>query len=84
MSKTSKVARIIEMANAMMASESPHVSQEWKNGVGFLLSQILHETGNYAGFSYLPSAGVTGAGTPEVAVEREYDRKYHVASKLKN
>ena len=76
MTKTIKVARVLEMANRYLASEDTPLTLAQvhrREGVASLLSSILHETGNYAGFSYLDdywlqrpvfTAAETGAFNP--------------------
>lgn len=52
--KTIKVARVLEMANKILAAEdSPYVTDGMRKGIASLLEQILHDTDNYSGFNYL-------------------------------
>ena len=56
--KTVPVALIIERANHFLA-ESEDAQQDERYGVAGLLEAVLLDVGAYAGFSFLPAAGVT-------------------------
>jgi hypothetical protein len=52
--KTIPVAEIKEKANAMLESSIPEFVKERK-AIATFVSSILHKTGNYRGFNFLPS-----------------------------
>jgi hypothetical protein len=80
MRKTVTVLSLLEKMNNVLSL--PSISQEKKEAISFVLESALFEAGAYWGFSYLPSAGLTGAGTAEVKVEKEYDRRYNAHPNL--
>ncbi len=86
--KTITVEQIKEWANQRLAYvREPHVAayfekytpdQVYRMAVASLIEQVLHETGNYKGFSYLESEKnpdyVDGVTTPDESWLREgYD-----------
>ena len=52
--KTVEVAWLRELVNARL--EKSTCSPEVRRGMASVLESVLHETGNYRGFQYLPSA----------------------------
>lgn len=78
--KTASVSAIIDRVNAMLSHDG--VPQEEKRGACIVLESVLFDANVYAGFGYLPSAGLRNPGQPSVSVENEYDRKYHKHSCL--
>lgn len=48
--KTISVKSLVDKANGYLALDT--LSQEKKEAITFFISSILHETGNYRGFSY--------------------------------
>ena len=80
--KTINVKDILEKCNTALESQAEGATQEFKSGVCTMLESILFDTGNYAGFRYLPSAGLTNPGTVDVKVENEFDRRYIINPQL--
>lgn len=74
MAKTIPVVRIIEMANAFM-QHSPADARQDRLSVADFVGNILHKTGNYAGFSYL-----TPYGAPDNDPSRVF---FYTSHKLK-
>jgi len=52
--KTVSVGRLLEKANNTLANSVPELV-EYRKGIASFISDVLHETGNYKGFGYLPS-----------------------------
>ena len=69
--KTIPVRQILELANKMLASDHEDMTvlqeataaQGCRLGIAHLLEAILHETGQYGGYSHLP--GSVDYGTPD-------------------
>ena len=59
--KTVNVSEIKEKANSMFAI-SPVEKVDERKAVATFVSDILHRTGNYRGFNYLPSESDIHAG----------------------
>jgi hypothetical protein len=56
--KTADVAGIRDAANTMLRdSDDSDSAREGRIGISVLLERILHDTGNYHGFRYLPTDG---------------------------
>lgn len=52
--KTYKIETLIEKVNGMLMGSAPDEG-EARQGMATVLESVLHETGNYRGFSYLPT-----------------------------
>jgi transcription initiation factor TFIIIB Brf1 subunit/transcription initiation factor TFIIB len=68
--KTVSVKSLVDRANEYLASDTH--SQEKKETIACFISFILHETGNYRGYSYL----FPWEDTDECRA-KEYNRCYH-------
>jgi len=55
--KTINLTDVLTTANNMLANSEDHMTRE-REGIAALLESLLHESDVYAGFGYLPSAGV--------------------------
>lgn len=55
--KTIEVATVLERGNHFLAN-SPYSKQAERRAVANFMEVLLHEADAYAGFSYLPEAGV--------------------------
>ncbi len=73
--KTITVRDIVMEANRVFQESADSYAVQ-RGGIQTFLGAILHATGNYRGFSYLPSAGLTGAGTGDVKVADDTRRSY--------
>jgi len=69
--KTYRVAKLLHMVNTLC--KNPNVDWQAKRMVCALLSNVLHDTGNYEGFCY--NGGFE-------TKEDEYNRSYYVSSDL--
>jgi hypothetical protein len=69
--KTYRVAKLLHKVNTLC--KNPNVDWQAKRMVCALLSDVLHDTGNYEGFGY--NAGFE-------TKEDEYNRSYYVSSDL--
>ena len=72
--KTVSVADVLERANFALAREN--LSQETKRGISLVLESILHDSGNYSGFSYLEGVGKNEESRyyfPNKKIHSEYD-----------
>ena len=76
MAKRSTIPMAFLLVNANYMLKNPRTTPEQRWGVCAMIECALHESGCYSGFSYLPSAGLTGAGTVNVRVDDEYRRQY--------
>lgn len=74
MKKTISVMTLLKNANRILAL--PSVSQDEKKAVSSFIENVLHETGNYAGFNYY-------APPPDIYNFKEYDRFYLIHKNLK-
>jgi len=69
--KTVSVASVLEMAN--FAMERSNLSQLEKRGIGHIIESILHESGNYNGFSFVnPDEPETKFYYPSKSINSEY------------
>ena len=75
--KNVPVAWVIKLGNDFLRHSENSLVNE-RRGVASLMSQILHDTGNYRGFNYLESANVRNAGTADLSIEDE-TRCYYYA-----
>lgn len=84
MRKTLDVRLIIERANTFLAtSDDDKIGQ--REGVASFLEALLHDANAYAGFGYLPSAGVNYDGIARgerFAADDESRRRYNTHAKL--
>jgi hypothetical protein len=78
MKKTIKVLDLLDKVNTALASEN--ISQDEKNALSWLLTSVLHETGNYHGYTYLFD---WNALTLSQAESKRYDRQYLKKASLK-
>ena len=69
--KTYRVAKLLHKVNTLC--KNPNVDWQAKRMVCALLSDVLHDTGNYEGFGY--NGGFE-------TKEDEYNRSYYVSSDL--
>ena len=69
--KTYRVAKLLHKVNTLC--KNPNVDWQAKRWVCALLSDVLHDTGNYEGFGY--NAGFE-------TKEDEYNRSYYVSADL--
>ncbi len=84
MKKTTSVEELRLYANKLLKNSK--LSQEFKNGVCTMIEHVLHDTGNYAGFSYTYwnevgyklwiAAGQPGFPEKQKYIGNEYDRYY--------
>ena len=51
--KTVAVLQMLEYANIQLARTDKFVTKEYKEGIVTMIEKILHDTGNYAGFSFV-------------------------------
>jgi len=77
--KTLKVKELIDKINSYLGSDN--ISQCEKSGFCTLLETILHDTGNYRGFSY--NFNWTTASDQE-KLDKEYNRCYYTSYKLQD
>jgi hypothetical protein len=68
--KTTSVKTLVDKANGYLRLDT--ISQEKKETISFFIASILHETGNYRGFSY----NFPWEDTAECRA-KEYNRCYH-------
>ena len=72
--KTVSVKSLVDKANGYLALNE--LSQEKKEAIAFFISSILHETGNYRGFSYTFHWDDTIESRA-----KEYNRCYHYSER---
>lgn len=84
MKKSIKIVSIIRQVNNMLSL--PTISQDSKSTISCFLESILHETGNYEGFTYnfrWPQPEDVGYKAKLVeAKSKEFNRNYIINSKL--
>ena len=59
--KTIEIKKIVERANKYF-EDSPDSDIENRKAIAWFVSDILHSSGNYRGFNYLPSESDLNAG----------------------
>ena len=72
--KTINVAVVVETANRYLSQ--PDVSAEFKKGVAMLVSKILNETDQYAGFGYNDTTIHPVDNRDQWTQEMEFNRYY--------
>lgn len=72
MSKTISVGHVLERVNTQLASNE--IPEQTKWGICSLIENILHDSGNYAGFNYID--GWNGIETPR--------RIYHPSKQIRD
>jgi len=70
--KTFKVNDLIDLTNNIL--KSTVLDQKEKKGACLILDGILHETGNYSGYSYLFDWNALDRSEAE---KIQYNRQYH-------
>lgn len=75
MRKTINVEHVKRIANDMLRDSVPEVT-EGRQAVASMLERVLHDTGQYRGFQYLPGV-VDHSVTPPAVVGDESRRVYY-------
>ena len=50
--QTIRVADVLARANYYLAYQSPYITPDMRKGAASLLETILHDSGNYSGFTH--------------------------------
>lgn len=67
--KTVDVQAVKELANRTLASTATFLDPSYRNGVIGMVESVLHNTGNYKGFKYLPSEWDENTGSLRVGYD---------------
>ncbi len=87
--KTIEVGKILRMANHFLAAKN--TSADEREGVASFIEAVLHESGNYNGFCYLPAKDypteVDGLGSrrfyyPSSMIVKEHDEEIRNVNKI--
>lgn len=83
--KTITVAEILDTANRALAAEWS--TEEGRRAIIFMLEYTLHATGNYKGFSYLPSEyeedpAKFAPGTTHLRIGYDNTRRAYIGPKI--
>ena len=88
--KTIEVGKILRMANHYLAAKNTTADE--RDGVASFIEAVLHESGNYNGFCYLPAKDypteVDGLGSrrfyyPSSKIRDEHDEELRNINKIR-
>lgn len=77
--KTVSVQSLLDHANFQLARKDDEATPEFKAGVCVMLHKVLHDSGNYMGFSFLAHRGKSVWEIENIGVDHPeyYNREYH-------
>ena len=75
--KTVSVLQMLEYANIQLARADKFVTKEYKDGIVTMIEKILHDTGNYAGFSFIDNNDI------DCGTLGDYSRQYCYSDKMR-
>jgi len=75
--KTVSVLQMLEYANIQLARADKFVTKEYKDGIVTMIEKILHDTGNYAGFSFIDNNDI------DCGTLGYYSRQYCYSDKMR-
>jgi len=74
--KTFEVEKIREIANGFLKSEWSGHTKEFREGVMAMVENILMESNNYHGFTYLEQRELPDLSTPGIRSGETYEEKF--------
>jgi len=75
--KTVAVLQMLKYANVQLARTDKFVTKEYKDGIVTMIEKILHDTGNYAGFSFIDNNDI------DCGTLGYYSRQYCYSDKMR-